>query len=352
MNRIHRLQGIIWATIVITTLASSFASAFFMTSFLSARLGPNLPPLIIQILNSFLGLLVWLLIMSIISIFIRRKMGDPQTQVFGPITEAFEKIAKGDFNVRLTLDFGRIEPANKLAQSFNVMAEELSEMETMRQEFISNVSHEIQSPLTSILGFTRVLKNDQLNLEQRHHYLDIIETEGTRISRITDNLLRLAALESTQSVSELKPFRLDRQIRDLILACEPQWMDKDIEMDADLEEIEITADKDLFSQVWINLIHNSIKFTPHGGRIGIVLNKQNDCIKIKITDTGPGIGEEDQVHIFERFYKADKSRTKSDGGSGLGLSIARKIIEMHHGDIHVESKLGEGATFIVTLPSK
>ena len=136
----------------------------------------------------------------------------------------------------------------------------------------------------------------------------------------------------------------------LILASEPQWESKQIELDAALDEVNITADEDLLSQVWNNLIHNSIKFTPEGGKVSVSLERADGQVTFKIKDSGIGIAEEDQARIFERFYKADKSRTRSKEGSGLGLSIAQKIIEMHQGTIGVESQPGAGATFIVSLP--
>jgi len=231
------------------------------------------------------------------------------------------------------------------------MALELDQMENMRQEFISNVSHEIQSPLTSIRGFARALENDQLSVAERHHYLSIIETESTRLSRITEDLLKLATLESDQVQLEPKPYRLDKQVRSLILACEPQWMEKELEMDVVLDELQVTADEDLLSQVWINLIHNSIKFTPQGGRVRVELHRQNGNVEFKITDTGMGISEEDQARLFERFFKADKSRTRSNGGSGLGLSIAKKIVDLHKGTIEVKSNVGAGTIITVSLPS-
>jgi signal transduction histidine kinase len=221
----------------------------------------------------------------------------------------------------------------------------------MRQEFISNVSHEIQSPLTSIRGFAQALQSDQLSPEDRHHYLSIIETESKRLSRITEDLLKLAALESEHAKFEPAAYHLDKQIRDLILACEPQWTEKGIDMDVTLEEVTIMADQDLLSQVWINLIHNSIKFTPVGGTVRVGLHRQgSNVVEFCITDTGIGIAEEDQVRIFERFYKADKSRDRSIAGSGLGLSITKKILEMHKGTIEVQSKLGQGTQFTICLP--
>jgi signal transduction histidine kinase len=221
----------------------------------------------------------------------------------------------------------------------------------MRQEFISNVSHEIQSPLTSIRGFARALQNEQLSPADRAHYLNIIEIESMRLSKLSDNLLALASLDAEQMKFEPKAYRLDRQIRNLILACEPQWTDKSLDMDVALEEVVITADEDMLSQVWINLIHNSIKFTPCGGSVRILLQYQADRVVFRITDSGIGISADDQAHVFERFFKAEKARDRAKGGSGLGLAIAKKIVEMHKGTIGVESELGAGACFTVCLPA-
>jgi signal transduction histidine kinase len=237
-----------------------------------------------------------------------------------------------------------------LINSVNKMAAELGQLETMRQEFISNVSHEIQSPLTSIRGFAQALQSESLSALEREHYLKIIEAESTRLSKLSDQLLKMASLDAQQVKVETQPYRLDRQIRKVLLACEPQWLAKNLEVEAMLPETTITADEDMLSQVWLNLIYNSIKFTPCGGKICLELRRCDDKIEFKICDTGNGIAEEDLPHIFERFYKADKSRTGINGGSGLGLSIAHKIIELHKGTIEVESQLNTGTTFAVRLP--
>jgi two-component system, OmpR family, phosphate regulon sensor histidine kinase PhoR len=269
---------------------------------------------------------------------------------FSPIITALEKIAQGDFSIRLDNEFEDNRMIGELANTINKMALELNQMENMRQEFISNVSHEIQSPLTSIRGFAQALENDELSIEERHHYLSIIENESTRLSRITEDLLKLASLEADHLRFEPKPYRLDKQIRSLILTCEPQWTEKKIGIEADLQEVSITADEDMLSQVWLNLIHNSIKFTPENGNIKVALQKQGEKIQFKISDTGMGISAQDQLHIFERFYKTDKSRTRSKEGSGLGLSIVKKILDLHKGTIHVESEVGKGTTFTVSFP--
>jgi two-component system phosphate regulon sensor histidine kinase PhoR len=305
--------------------------------------------LAVQIINTLLGLLFAGLLFGLITRIARSRGWFPEMRSFAPVIEALEKIARGDFSVRLENEFRDNQMVGQLTNSINKMAAELDQMENLRQEFISNVSHEIQSPLTSIRGFAQALENDQLTVEERHHYLSIIEDESTRLSRITQDLLKLASLESDRVKFDPKLYRLDKQIRSLILVCEPQWTAKQIDMDISLDEVEITADEDLLSQVWMNLITNGIKFTPEGGKLYIELHRQNDKVEFKITDTGIGIQEEDQARIFERFYKADKSRTRTNGGSGLGLSIVKKIVDLHKGTIEVVSKSNEGTTFTVSL---
>lgn len=275
--------------------------------------------------------------------------------LFKSIMLSTEKISKGDFNVHLDHDIKEDNqlqrPAIELVQSVNKMAVGLNQIEMMRQEFVTNVSHEIQSPLMSISGFVKVLKNESLSREERLHYLNIIEAESIRLSRLSDNLIRLASLDSESIRFKPEIYRLDRQIRNLVLACEPQWSEKDINIEASLDKESIRAGEDLLSQVWINLIHNAIKFTPRGGSIHLGLCRKDDRVEFTIADTGIGISEDAQLHIFERFYKADKSRDRSVKGSGLGLSIVKKIVELHHGSIKVESKPGKGSTFIVSLPA-
>ena len=339
-------------TLALLLLNGSWTGIFFLTAWLYHAIGHSPPPLLVQVINSLLGLLVFVLIGIGFSFWIssrpdarRREMG-----VFEPIIEAMGRIAKGDFQVRLNPGAGANAFTSVLAKSVNQMAEELNQMEHMRQEFISNVSHEIQSPLTSIRGFARALHDEHLSAEERQHYLGIIETESRRLSRMTDNMLKLASLEAKHVRIELKPYRLDKQIRTLILACEPQWMSKTIEMDVTLEEVLIDADEDLLSQVWSNLLHNSIKFTPEGGRVCVEVQRLGSRIECKVTDTGIGIPEEAQARIFERFYKADKSRERAREGSGLGLAIARKIVELHRGTIGVVSQPGVGTSIIVSLP--
>lgn len=271
---------------------------------------------------------------------------------FNAVIHVLERIAKGDYKARLKEPSNEHKSFGELVKSVNNMAADLEQMENMRQEFISNVSHEIQSPLASIRGFAQVLQsNDLLSIAERKLYLSIIESESARLSKLSDSLLQLAVLESESMNLQPRPYRLDKQIRDLILACEPQWRGKKVDVEAFLDEVTCMLDEDRMSQVWINLIHNSIKFTPEGGRIRVELHQHGETIEVHVSDTGIGISEEDQKRVFERFHKADKSRDRSNQGSGLGLSIVKKIVNLHGGDIRVRSTPGAGTTFTVTLPN-
>lgn len=260
--------------------------------------------------------------------------------------EALNQIARGNFNVSVSTH----EPFSELAESVNKMARELGSMEKLRQDFISNVSHEIQSPLTSIAGFAALLRNDALTLEQRTHYIDIIEAESKRLSKLSDNLLKLSALEADGASINKHEYRLDKQLEHTALMLEPQWTDKNINVEAELQKMTYCGDEDLLSQVWVNLLHNAVKFTPENGSITISLSLDGDNAVCRISDTGVGISTEDKVHIFERFYKVDKSRDRSLGGSGLGLSLVKKIVELHGGSVSVESETDKGSVFTVTLP--
>lgn len=310
--------------------------------------------IVTQLINSLLGLYFSTLILIGLGKTFQPKQKIIEKSLIKPILTALEKISLGDYDIKLENNINPHFPehglANILRDGINKMALELSKIEIMRQEFISNVSHEIQSPLTSIRGFARALHSNDLDPEEREHYLNIIESESIRLSKLSNNLLQLASLDSKDIKPELTTYRLDKQIKNLVLACEPQWMEKEIDMDVSLEKVNINADADLLSQVWTNLLHNSIKFTPRNGKVKIDLREKNEVVQFKISDSGIGISDADLPHIFERFFKADKSRQRLNTGNGLGLSIAKKIIKMHHGAIDLESQLGIGSTFTVVLP--
>ncbi|WP_339318783.1 HAMP domain-containing sensor histidine kinase [Paenibacillus sp. FSL R10-2734] len=264
------------------------------------------------------------------------------------LTVAAKEMASGNLSFRLT--YRNKDEVGELMESFNRMASELQKMDAVRDDFVSNVSHEMQSPLTSIRGFTRALQDGVIPLDQQKEHLDIIYEETLRLSRLSDNLLRLASLDSEHHPVNPTTFQLDEQLRRTIVFAEPQWARKDIMIELDLLPCEITVDKDLFDQVWQNLINNAIKYTEQEGTIHVEIEVSEPFVKVYIKDSGRGIPEEALPLIFDRFYMVEKARSSALKGNGLGLSIVMKILKIHDCKIEVESKVGEGTTFVVTIP--
>jgi signal transduction histidine kinase len=265
------------------------------------------------------------------------------------LTEATNKIVGGDFD--LEMDVSRRDEIGNLARHFKLMAQSLHKLDAMRQEFVANVSHEIQSPLTSIQGFAQTILDQEATREEEQKYLQIITEESKRLSSLSKQLLTLASLDKETSMLKASTYRLDEQIRQLVIVTEWQWTEKDLIIEPEMSEIVICADRELLYQVWLNLLSNSIKFSHPGGTIRIRLWAENQDIVVEVADAGIGIPSAELPHIFERFYKADKSRNRSRSGSGLGLSIVYKIIELHQGRIEVQSVLGEGTAIKVRLPN-
>ncbi|MGG4128387.1 HAMP domain-containing sensor histidine kinase [Paenibacillus illinoisensis] len=264
------------------------------------------------------------------------------------LTKATKRIAAGDFSVKLNIK--QTSELGTLARSFEEMMHDLQHLEQMRREFVTNVSHEVQSPLTSISGYAQAIKQVNLTDHERSRYLDIIISEAKRMSKMSDNLLKLSMLESQSQQLRLLTFSLDEQIRRVIVALQPQWSARNIHFELDLEDVKVMADHDQLNQVWTNILSNGIKFSEDGGVITVSMIRDIKNVTVHISDTGIGIPLKDQKRIFERFFKADRSHSRKYDGSGMGLAIVKQIISLHQGDIQVESEPGQGTTFIVTLP--
>lgn len=263
------------------------------------------------------------------------------------LTRATRHIASGDFDVKL--DIRQKGELGELARSFEAMSSDLRRQEEMRRDFVSNVSHEVQSPLTSISGYALALKQSNLSEDQRGRYLDIITAEANRMSRMSDSLLKLSLLESKPQLQRAE-LRLDEQIRRIIIALQPQWSEKGIRFELDLPVVRMVGDPDQLGQVWTNIIGNAIKFSPDNGEIKVTLSRDAANVAVRIEDRGIVIAPEDQERVFERFFKADRSRSRKYAGSGMGLAIVRQIVSLHRGSIEVESEPGRGTAFTVTLP--
>ncbi|MBQ3081173.1 MAG: HAMP domain-containing histidine kinase [Clostridia bacterium] len=266
------------------------------------------------------------------------------------LADATKKVAAGDFTVRVP-DANTSNELGALVDGFNSMVGELGNTELFRMDFISNFSHEFKTPITSIRGFAKELLYDaHITEEQRREYLTIIADEAERLSNMATDVLLLTNLEHTQYVSTTRSFSLDEQIRRSLLLLEKSWTEKELEPDIELESINYNFDEELMSHLWINLLSNAVKFSPVGGRLGVSLKREADCINVTVSDEGCGIPAENIDRIFDRFYQADSSH-KSEG-NGLGLTLCRRIAELCGGRITVRSELGRGTEFKVTLPVK
>ncbi|MGO4953212.1 sensor histidine kinase [Paenibacillus sp. DRB1-1] len=264
------------------------------------------------------------------------------------LTKATRRVAVGDFNVKLNIK--QKGELGTLARSFEEMMHDLQQLEQMRREFVTNVSHEVQSPLTSISGYAIALKQVDIADNERSRYLDIIIAEADRMSKMSDSLLKLSLLESQSQQMRQDTFSLDEQIRRVIVAFQPQWSARNIRFELNLKTVRLLADQDQLNQVWTNILGNSIKFSKDGGVINVSIKQDIKSVTVRISDTGIGISLEDQKRIFERFFKADRSHSRKYGGSGMGLAIVKQIVSLHQGDIRVESEPGQGTAVIVTLP--
>ncbi len=264
------------------------------------------------------------------------------------LTRATQELAKGNYKV--SVNYVGNDEIGKLNKSFNLMAQQLGKTEQTRQQFISDVSHEFQTPLTSINGFATILKNEDLAPEQREKYTDIILFESQRLSQLSKNMLQLTLLDGEDITLNIEHYSLTQQLHRVISSLEELAKQKDIEIAVNIpkKDIMISGDQNRLEQVWINLLNNAIKYTNEGGYISVNLKRNSKDVEVMISDTGIGMDEEAQRHIFERFYREDKAR--SVGGNGLGLAIVKSIVDLHFGNIRVKSQKDVGSEFYVNLP--
>jgi signal transduction histidine kinase len=264
------------------------------------------------------------------------------------LTEATQKISKGRYDIKLYT--ARRDEIGQLASHFMNMSRELERTNRARQEFVANVSHEIESPLTSIQGFAHALKDGTLPEQQRMEYLSIIDQESRRLSVLSKQLLTLSSLDYDGNALDRKSIDLRAQLRQVLQIMEWRLTEKELAVRLQVADITLQGDANLLYQVWMNLLSNAIKYTQTGGTIAISAKAENQHCMVTVTDNGEGIPADQLPMIFDRFYKVDRARTRDSNSSGLGLSIVRKIIEVHGGTVEATSTVGEGTTFTVTLP--
>ena len=262
------------------------------------------------------------------------------------IIAATHQVAQGNFDVKVNLK--GLNELEELSHSFNKMTHELSSIETLRNDFVNNFSHELKTPIVSLRGFAKLLKGDNLTEDERKEYLNIIITESERLVKLSTNILNLSKYENIDIISERSLFRLDEQIRRVIVMTEAKWSSKEISLNVEQDEVIFNGNEDLLQQIWLNLLDNAIKFSHKGGLISIFLIHEDNGIIFTIQDDGRGMDEHIMAHVFDKFYQGDASR--SEVGNGLGLSVVKRIVDLCGGTIRVESELGKGSKFEVWLP--
>ncbi|MBQ6240143.1 MAG: HAMP domain-containing histidine kinase [Firmicutes bacterium] len=298
-------------------------------------------------------LYVVLMLFLILSIVVAILIWMMSNTIIEPVNEMREiagMISKGDFSNKVTVRSR--DEIGDLAESFNKMAEELEQVEETQRAFISNISHDFRSPLTSIRGFVQAILEDVIPPEQHKKYLQIVFDETNRLSKLANDLLILNKMDSGQDVLQLTRFDINEMIRTLVLTFEQRIEEKNLAIDFRFlqEKLFVNADEEMIQRVIYNLVDNAIKFTQQGDSITVETSIVNKKAYISVSDTGVGMDEETQKHIFERFRKGDASRGLNKSGMGLGLAIVKQSIVKHGEDIHVTSKPGEGTNFEFTLP--
>ena len=262
------------------------------------------------------------------------------------IIQATEQITTGDYSARLHLN--SCYEFDELSQKFNSMAKELNSVEMLRNDFINQFSHEFNTPINSIQGFANALKNENLSKEEKEKYLDNIITGTDRLSNLAINVLNLAKIEQQEILTNKTRINVTEQIRRVIAMLSFRWEKKEIDFDFDCDECFIVGNAELLEHVWSNILDNAIKYSPPYSKIYITITETPSHVTVILRDFGKGIAEESLPHVFEKFYRSKSSSTTP--GTGLGLTIAHKVVTLHKGTIKVSSVVKEGTTFTVTLP--
>jgi signal transduction histidine kinase len=267
------------------------------------------------------------------------------------LCEAAQKVAKGDFSVRLSpmRKDGKKDEFEVLFEDFNTMTAELASIEMLKNDFVSNVSHELKTPLAVIQNYATILQSDELSEQERREYSERIGDAANRLSILVTNILQVNRLENQKIKPALKPFNLSESLSRCILNYDSQLDEKQIELDTQMDQnLIIDSDENLLDMVWNNLISNAVKFTPEQGEIAIEAKKEQNSVLVSVSDNGCGIAEESLHHIFDKFYQADTSHATH--GNGLGLALVKRILDLLGGDISVISTVGIGSIFTVKLP--
>lgn len=282
---------------------------------------------------------------------IRQRMKTAYDVPLQKISAVTREVAKGNFTVRVAPvhKSGKTDYLDKMVDELNTMIEELGSIETLKTDFISNVSHEMKTPLAVIRNYAELLETPGLSDSDRAEYTKSIKDAAGKMTELITNILRLNRIENQRIVPEIRRYDVCRQLADCLLQLESRWEEKNIEPDFDFEDSAyVNADESLLELVWNNLMSNAIKFTERGGAITVRQRTEGDRVVVSFADTGCGMSEEAQKRIFDKFYQGDTSHATE--GNGLGLALVARVMTLLGGEITVESEVGKGSTFTVSLP--
>lgn len=307
--------------------------------------------LMTELVQVIVPMVYWGMVAVGLTLFTRKKMKNTYEEPLHKMAEATRKVSEGDFSqyVPTVHTADKLDYLDIMIMDFNKMVEELGSIETLKTDFISNVSHEIKTPLSVIQSNAELLRKKRLAEEERIRYTETILQATKRLSDLITNMLKLNKLEKQAIQPIPQVYDVCTQLCECALQFEDIWEEKGIDFIADIEDrAMIRADAGLLELVWNNLLSNALKFTEMGGQVKLTQTSEADTVFITVTDTGCGMADETMKHIFDKFYQGDTSH--STEGNGLGLALVKRILELSDGEISVKSRQGEGTAFTVTVP--
>ncbi len=302
------------------------------------------------IIQTHVIILYWIGAAALLTWLLRNRMKAVYDAPMQAISDATKKVAQGDFTVRIdTLhDEDKEDYLDLMIHDLNAMIAELASIETLKTDFVSNVSHEIKTPIAVIQNYAHLLNSDTLTDQERKDYTGTVYSAAARLNSLITNILRLNRLENQKLGPSSASFDLSAQLTECLLSFEAVWEEKQIEIMPDIEDgVTVNSDKELLSIVWNNLLSNAFKFTEPGGTVGVSLKQKGSDVTVTVSDSGCGMTEEIARHIFDKFYQGDTSH--SSQGNGLGLALVKRIVDLTESSIEVSSTPGKGSSFTVHL---
>lgn len=324
-------------TMVLVALGLSFlVKAGLLDNFPNPRESSNIVIIIMVISSIVLGT------------FLTSSVINTLLYPFNVLRKGLNRLASGDFKVRISYNtpLKKLSFVSILEESFNSLANELEHTEILRSDFINNFSHEFKTPIVSIAGFAKILKNSDLTEQQTKEYLDIIEEESLRLSALATNMLNLTKFENQTILTDTTSFNLSEQIRTCILILEEKWVKKNLNLKIDLDEYNVTGNEEMLKHVWLNLLDNAIKFSENDSDLEVEITELADKLTVSISNFGSTINNAEKERIFDKFYQSDTSH--SSEGNGIGLAIVKKVVDLHEGKLDILSESNK-TTFKVIL---